>query len=334
MGPKKPVIAVAGAGRMGTGIAQIFAYAGCPVELVDIKERSAEDARRLLRGAEAQISENLDFFCELGILDDQWKKQILERIRYSDCSGLPAVLPQADIIFEAVPEVLEIKEAAFARLCSFASSTAIIASTTSTFLVDTLASYVKYPQRFMNTHWLNPAFLIPLVEVSPGRDTAEDALKNVFDLLESVGKIPVKCASSPGFIVPRIQALAMNEAARLVEEGVASPEDIDKATRVGFGLRFAILGLLEFIDFGGGDILYYASNYLKDALNSERFAAPAVITENMAGGRIGMKTGKGFYDFSKVDVPAYQKETIKKFVDLLQHLGLFPKPGETTENHR
>lgn len=328
MGPKKPVIAVVGAGRMGIGIAQVFAYAGCRVELVDIKARSADEARQVLTGAEAQISANLNLFCELGILDDQGKGQTLERIRYSDSHALATVLPLADIVFEAVPEILAVKEAAFTRICSFAGSTAIIASTTSTFLVDTLASYLEFPQRFMNTHWLNPAFLIPLVEVSPGRDTAGDALKTMFGLLESVGKIPVKCASSPGFIVPRIQALAMNEAARLAEEGVATPEDIDKATRVGFGLRFAVLGLLEFIDFGGGDILYYASNYLREALHSDRFATPEIITENMANGKIGMKAGQGFYDFAQVDVASYQKETIKKFVDLLQHLGMFPKPGE------
>ncbi len=101
-------------------------------------------------------------------------------------------------------------------------------------------------------------------------------------LLESIGKVPVVCAARPGYIVPRIQALAMNEAARMVEEGVASAEDIDKAINYGFGFRFAVLGLLEFIDWGGGDILYYASRYLKGALGSERYRAPEIVERNMA----------------------------------------------------
>ena len=101
-------------------------------------------------------------------------------------------------------------------------------------------------------------------------------------LLESVGKVPVVCAARPGYIVPRIQALAMNEAARMVEEGVASAEDIDKAIKYGFGIRFAVLGMLEFIDWGGGDILYYASRYLTGALGNERYAAPDIVERNMA----------------------------------------------------
>ena len=148
-------------------------------------------------------------------------------------------------------------------------------------------------------------------------------------ILQSVGKVVVVCAASPGYIVPRIQALAMNEAARMVAEGVASPAEIDQAIRVGFGLRFAVLGLIEFIDWGGGDILYHGSNYLAEALGDDRFAPPEVVRQNMAAGRIGLKTGRGFYDYGDTDVAAYQRETIAKFVDLIAHLGLLPRPSET-----
>ncbi len=115
-------------------------------------------------------------------------------------------------------------------------------------------------------------------------------------LLECVGKVPVVCAARPGYIVPRIQALAMNEAARMVEEGVASAEDIDKAIKYGFGFRFAVLGMLEFIDWGGGDILYYASRYLTGALGNERYAAPEIVERNMAEGRRGLRDGAGFLE--------------------------------------
>jgi 3-hydroxybutyryl-CoA dehydrogenase len=145
-------------------------------------------------------------------------------------------------------------------------------------------------------------------------------------LLEGIGKVPVVCAATPGFIVPRIQALAMNEAARMVEEGVASPADIDKAIRYGFGFRYAVLGLLEFIDWGGGDILYYASRYLEGALGSDRYRAPEVISRNMHNGRIGMRTGAGFLDYSGLDVDAYREQRLAAMVDLLRHFDLARPP--------
>ena len=188
---------------------------------------------------------------------------------------------EAGVIFEAVPEVLDLKRQVLAHACALAPQP-IIASTTSTILVDELASAVERPERFLNAHWLNPAFLVPLVEISPSARTDPSVTQRLRALLESIGKVPVVCAARPGYIVPRIQALAMNEAARLVEEGVASAEDIDKAIKYGFGVRFATLGMLEFIDWGGGDILYYASRYLTDALGSERYAAPQIIERNMA----------------------------------------------------
>lgn len=323
----KPVIAVVGAGRMGTGIAQVFAYAGFRVKLVDAKERSSEEAGRILRAAYEQIAGNLAFLSSLDILERNTVERVLGRIDYHGRDNMPEVLSGAGVIFEAVPEVLDFKRKTFADISSYAGSQALVASATSSFVVDALADFIDAPERFMNTHWLNPAHLIPLVEVSPGRSTAPGALREMIALLESAGKVPVKCAASPGFIVPRIQALAMNEAARLVEEGVATAEDIDKASRIGFGLRFAVLGLLEFIDWGGGDILYYASNSLKEALLAGRYEPPAIVVKNMEEGCTGMRAGRGFYDFSNMDVPAYQRETMKKFVDLLRHLGLLTPPS-------
>ena len=139
--------------------------------------------------------------------------------------------------------------------------------------------------------------------------------------------VPVLCKPSPGFIVPRLQALLMNEAARMVEEGVATAEEIDKATRWGLGFRFASIGVVEFIDWGGGDILHYASNYLREALGDERFAAAPVIGRNMATGATGLRAGKGFYDYAGRDRDAYRRETLTRFVDLLRHYDLLKPPG-------
>jgi 3-hydroxybutyryl-CoA dehydrogenase len=126
--------------------------------------------------------------------------------------------------------------------------------------------------------------------------------------------------------VPRIQALAMNEAARMVEEGVATAEEIDKAIKYGFGFRFAVLGMLEFIDWGGGDILYYASRYLTKALGSERYAAPEVVERNMRDGRIGLSTRQGFLDYENLDIEAYRRDRLAAFVAMLRQLGLAKPP--------
>ncbi|MBN6185428.1 3-hydroxybutyryl-CoA dehydrogenase [Aneurinibacillus sp. BA2021] len=327
----KQRIGIVGAGRMGVGIAQVFAYQGYDVALIDIKERTVDESRQVLAQAKRQIEDQLLFLQSIPSLPFFAVERVLQRIACYSAAQAAEALGNADVVFEAVPEVLEVKREAFHRINIAVRPQTLIASTTSSFLVDALAEYVHDPSRFINTHWLNPAHLIPLVEVSAGKDTDEYTKDRIMALLTDAGKVPVACAASPGFIVPRIQALAMNEAARLAEEGVASPEDIDKAARLGFGLRFAVLGLLEFIDWGGGDILYYASSYLREALQAERYAPPAVITEHMKTGRIGMKSGEGFYNFSDYDVVEYQRETLRKFADLLQHLQLLPLPADPAE---
>jgi 3-hydroxybutyryl-CoA dehydrogenase len=187
---------------------------------------------------------------------------------------------------------------------------------------------VAGPERFLNAHWLNPAYLIPLVEVSAGTRTSEDTVEAVMSLLTEVGKVPVRCAASPGFIVPRLQSVAMNEAIRIVEEGVASAEDVDRAIRAGFGVRYSVLGLVEFVDWGGVDILHYAGNYLAKALDNPRYQPPPSVAEKMRTGKKGMHAGEGYYDFRGVDLNAYQHERLARFVSLLRHLDLMPGPAK------
>ncbi len=323
-------IAVIGAGRMAVGIAHVFAYAGFPVAVVDAKDRPEETIAATLDGARAAVAKSIGLLAGFGVLDQDQVATILDRITWHARADAAEALKDAAYVFECVPEVVAVKRDAFALICAHAPAEAVISSTTSTILVDELAAFVTEPGRFLNAHWLNPAFLIPLVEVSPGQATDKATVTALNGLLREAGKHPVVCAPSPGFIVPRLQALAMNEAARLVEEGVASPDQIDQATRLGLGLRFAVLGVVEFIDWGGGDILYYASNYLRDALDAPRYQAPEIISDNMAAGRTGMHAGQGFYDFAAMDLDDYQRETIRKFVDLVTHLGLMPHPAETT----
>ncbi len=321
----RPAIACLGAGRMARGIAVVFAYAGHRVSILDVKAREQAAYAEQSAAAIAEVRSILATFADFGLLPANAVDGVLARVSVVRERDAAAVLAQAAVVFEAVPEVLELKRQVLARLSPLAPSS-IIASTTSTILVDALAGAVAMPERFLNAHWLNPAFLVPLVELSPGTRTEPGVTQRLQALLESIGKVPVVCAARPGYIVPRIQALAMNEAARLVEEGVASAEDIDKAIKYGFGVRFATLGMLEFIDWGGGDILYYASRYLTGALASERYAAPPIVERNMAEQRIGLKTGKGFMSYEALDIDAYRRQRLEAFVKLLAHLDLMRPP--------
>lgn len=318
-------IAVVGAGRMGRGISLSFAFSGYRVQLFDSEERSAEAFTALAESVAQEIHTELGFLQRLQLVSAEQAENIAARITVVSRSAAAQPLGQAEFVFEAVAEVLDIKQSTYAWLNGIVSDKAIIGSTTSTMLVNTLAEFVDNSQNFLNTHWLNPALLMPLVEMSPGQDTTDDATASMKALLESIGKQPVICAASPGFIVPRIQALAMTEAARCVEEGVASAEDVDKAIRIGFGVRYAVLGLLEFIDWGGGDIVYYATQYLAANLDDKRFSVPEVIEKNMRENRNGIRDGQGFYDYRERDVEAYRQERMGDFVKLLQHLSLLPE---------
>ncbi|WP_244562411.1 3-hydroxybutyryl-CoA dehydrogenase [Bradyrhizobium lablabi] len=311
---------------MGRGIAVAFAYAGHAVTMIDVKVRPADQFATLEAEALGEIRKTLASLARFGLLAANDADAIIARVSVVPAQNMATALAGAGMVFEGVPEVVELKREVLASASKCVGPDIIIASTTSTILVDDISGAVERPGRFLNVHWLNPAYLIPLVEISPGAATDPAVIAQVKALLEGIGKVPVVCAATPGFIVPRIQALAMNEAARMVEEGVASPEDIDKAIRYGFGFRYAVLGLLEFIDWGGGDILYYASRYLEGALDSDRYRAPEVISRNMREGRIGLRTGAGFLDYSGLDVDSYREQRLAELVNLLRHFGLARPP--------
>jgi 3-hydroxybutyryl-CoA dehydrogenase len=309
MSAARPAIACLGAGRMGRGIAVAFAYAGHPVTMIDVKAgRSVEQFTKLEAEALDEVRKTLGSLTRIGMLKEGDADTIIARISVVPTIESAEALADAGIIFEGVPEVVDLKREVLGAASKVVGPDVIIASTTSTILVDDLSGAIEHPNRFLNVHWLNPAYLIPLVEISPGKATDPDNIARVKTLLEG------------------IQALAMNEAARMVEEGVASAEEIDKAIRYGFGFRYAVLGLLEFIDWGGGDILYYASRYLEGALGSDRYRAPEVISNNMRDGRIGLRTGAGFLDYSGLDIDAYREKRLADMVAMLRHFGLARPP--------
>ncbi len=305
----------------------MFSYAGYPVTLLDVKDRDGDGFGQLVEAALAEIESNLMFLSGLGHITQAQVNKVIELVQIRPLASAADELAAADVIIEAVPETREAKQKALELIGEHARDDAIVTSTTSSMVVTELAQWVARPDRFLNTHFLNPAYLIPLVEVSPSPDTEESAVTDIIALFEAIGKVPVRCSAAPGYIIPRLQSLLMAEACRMVEEGVATPEELDKAITHGFGPRYASLGVMEFIDWGGVDILYYAGHYLSKALDSPRHAPPEEVTRMMEDGRKGLREGRGYYDFRDIDVNAWQKEKLTRFVTLLDSLGQIPRPG-------
>ena len=324
--PATPIGAV-GAGRMGRGMAIAFAWAGLPVRLIDARPREPARWQALRDEIDADLRGNLAAMAALDTIDQAGIEALLARIEVIGNPDADAALADCPVIFEGVPETLEAKREALGRIARAAHPQAIIASTTSTMLSTELAAFVHGSQRFLNAHWLNPAWIIPIVEVSPHSATDASVTDALCTLLEQAGKVPVRCAAAPGYIVPRLQALIMNEAARMVEEGVASAEEIDKATRHGLGLRFAAIGVLEFIDFGGADILYHASRYLSARLDADRYALPASIDAMMKENRLGLRTGQGFYDWQARGAGDPRQDVLARTLGMLKHAGLYRPPA-------
>jgi 3-hydroxybutyryl-CoA dehydrogenase len=319
-------IVAAGAGRMGRGIAIAFAWAGHPVDVVDLKPREPAAFAALEADATAEIAQSLEQLVELGAADADAVPRLLSRIRFVPAADAACALAGAEVVFEAVPETLEAKRDAFAALSRACAPQAILASTTSTLRVTDLAPLATHPSRLLNAHWLNPAHVIPLVELSVHAGTDPEVTARLRALLEDAGKVPVVCGPAPGYIVPRLQALIMNEAARMIEDGVATAEEIDRATRYGLGLRFAAIGVVEFIDYGGNDILHHASRHLAASLGSARHVAPPIVDRMMREGRNGLRSGEGFYDYRGRDLAAYRKDVLARTLGMLRHAGLQRPP--------
>jgi len=315
----KKHITIIGQGRMGTGIALAFATRQYHVNLIDGKNRSDDEYGIVENNTRQTLLSNLQTLKKIDYLQADIE-DILTRISLS--SVLDRESLDGDVIFEAIPEKPELKIQLFQKISPMIREDVILASTTSTIDLKTLKRGLKNPQKSLITHWLNPAFIIPLVEVAVSKETDPETIEEMTILLESIDKIPVVLKDSPGFIVPRIQTLVMNEAARMVQEGIASPEDIDRAIKTGFAFRLSSLGMLEFVDLGGLDILYYAGEFLSEAFKEGRFKCPEIIKDKMQRGEIGPRTGKGIYDYTNKDINGLFE---KKYSELWQLHGYMKK---------
>ena len=308
-------VAVLGPGRIGRQIALALALGGSRVSLVDVKDRPAGGSAAVFADARREIRRDLALMADEGVLTGCEIAPALDRIE--DRIGLEG-LEGCGYVQEALPEIVDLKREILRRVSASVAPETILASTSSTISPRHMADAVHGDERFLVVHWLNPAHIIPLVEVGPGRATASAVVERTVAFLAALGKVPVRCADSPGFIGPRMQALLMNEAVRLVEEGVATPEDVDRAFRAGMGFRYATVGIFEFIDWGGVDILHRASRFLAEALGDDRFRPARLVEEKMARNELGPKTGRGFFDYTGDRREAFETAKVRALLRQLR----------------
>ncbi|MBU1154206.1 MAG: 3-hydroxyacyl-CoA dehydrogenase family protein [Proteobacteria bacterium] len=293
--PELKNITVVGAGLMGHGIAQAFAQHGLPVTLYDLSEE-------LLAKAVASVKANLDTFVEMGLEPPEGAAQALERI--STTTSLPSALQEADFVTEAAPENLELKQELFAQMDRHAPERAILASNTSMLSISRFGAEVRDQGRLIITHWFNPPHIVPVVEVVMGQGTSEQTKEAVFELLGGIGKTPVLVNKEiPGFLVNRIQTAMFREVLSLLEMGVASAEDIDRAISGSFGLRLSVQGVLKTMDLAGLDLMLKGCSYLFGHIAGGT-EAPEVLRQKVAKGELGAKTGQGFFSYAEATLGA------------------------------
>ena len=308
-------VAVLGPGRIGRQLALAFALGGCHVTLVDLKDRSAAEAAAVFADARREVARDLRLMAEEGVISVGEVAPALARLE--DRRGLEG-LDGCGFVHEALPELVDLKRELLGRVSARVAPEVIIASTSSTISPWHLVDFVRGGERFLVVHWLNPAHIIPLVEVVPDHATDAGVVERTIAMLEKLGKVPVRCTDSPGFIGPRLQALLMNEAVRLVEEGVATPEDVDRAFKAGMGFRYATIGIFEFIDWGGVDILHRASEFLAKTLGEDRFRPARLVEEKIARNELGSKTGHGFFDYAGDRREAFETAKVRALLRQLR----------------
>ncbi len=279
-------VAVIGAGTMGHGIAQATATAGYSTALHDADEAS-------LREGMARIAATLDKGVSLGKVDGSVRDGALARIRAAP--RREDALDGADLVVEAVPESMSLKKALFGSVAEAASRETVLATNTSALSIGAIAEDLPSPSRFVGLHFFNPVHLMALVEVVKGPETDPDTLRRCLAFVEDLGKEPIVVNDSPGFASSRLGVALGLEAIRMVEARVASPEDIDKAMVLGYRHP---MGPLRVTDLVGLDVRLEIARTLHAALGSDAFRPPALLEQMVAEGKLGRKSGQGFYDWT------------------------------------
>jgi len=281
-------VAVLGAGLMGHGIAQVSAQnAKYEVNLRDIKQEFLDSGMGMIKGS-------LQKFVSKGTLSEKEMNETLGRIH--PMLDLKKAVADADLVIEAIPENIELKKSVWREVDKYAKETAIFASNTSSISITEMSSATRRSEKFCGMHFFNPPQLMNLVEIVRGAETADETVKIVADVAKKMGKETVLCKKdAPGFIVNRVLIPALNEAVFLVYEGIADPEDIDKAIKLGLNWP---MGPLTLLDYMGLDTTLAITEVLQKELGDKYSACP-LLRQMVRSGLLGRKTGKGFYNWEK-----------------------------------
>lgn len=287
---------------MGHGIAQEFAVSGHAVSLNDLSEERLAHAR-------ARIRDNLEM---LGRTSD-WA-EVAARLTFTD--NLPAAVREADIVVEATSEDLNAKRSLFKELDIMCPANVILASNTSTFMPSQLFEAVDHPGRAIVTHYFNPPYLVPLVEVVAGPATSPETVEAIRHLLVSIGKTPIVLEKeSLGFIANRLQAALFRECFALIESGIARPEDIDAVVTSSFGRRLAVAGPFEAFDVAGADIWHAISERLMPDIESSG-EVPPTMARLVEEGNLGLKTGSGVYEWTEESASELRRRTARALQEI------------------
>ena len=279
-------IAVIGSGQMGNGIAQVFAQQGFMVQLIDVDNLALDKAVKT-------ITRNLDRLIEKGQVEGSKRDQILTNIQTS--TNLEASVHHCDLIVEAVPEKLELKQKVFRALDQCTPSHCILATNTSSISITRIASMTRRPDLVIGMHFMNPVPVMRLVEVIRGYATSDETARKIMEVSRTLGKDPVEVNDYPGFISNRVLMPMINEAIQALFEGVAGVEEIDTVMRLGMAHP---MGPLHLADFIGLDTCLSIMRVLQEGFGNPKYAPSPLLVNMVNAGKLGVKTGEGFYRYT------------------------------------
>jgi 3-hydroxybutyryl-CoA dehydrogenase len=299
-------VSIFGSGLMGSGIAQIFAMKGIEVR---ISSRNPEKS-----DAKEAIRKNLEIMASEDAFNLDRIEDVIGNISISN--DLEYVTKDADLIIENIPENMELKQNLFAQLDEVCRPETILASNTSVMSITEIASKAKNKNRIVGTHFWNPPYLIPLVEIVKTEFTDERVVEDLYDFFKSVGKKPVKVAKDvPGFLANRLQHALWREAISIVEKGIADAATVDEAIKYSFGLRLPVLSPMENADMVGTDLTYSIHDYILKHIESSTEPSPLLI-EKVKAGELGFKTKKGFQEWTDESIASSREKLIKYLINV------------------
>ncbi len=302
-------VAVIGSGLMGHGIAMEFALAGLNVRLHDV-------SRKRLDAAMTNIRKDLSTLAGADLITPHQAEQAMQNIHL--ILNLEEV-GDADFVVEAVFENLDLKRSIFSRLDAICPPRTILSSNTSTLLPSALASATRRPDKFLVTHYFNPPYLLPLVEVVRGKQTSDETITTVIDFLKKIGKSPALVQKEvPGFIGNRLQMALLREALFLVEQDIASPQDVDVVIKNSFGRRLSTAGVFEVFEIAGWDLIQEIALNLLPAISSSMELSP-LLQDKVKKGELGTKTGKGFYQWTPDSGEALRLRIASALIQIQKH---------------